>query len=373
MDVDDVVAQARARARRRAPPASAWARPGAARRTATSSRSPTMVEGVARARARDLRDARHADARAGAAAERGRARLLQPQPRHVAGASTARSSPRAPTRTASTRSRAVREAGIHVCCGGILGMGETRRATASPSCTRSRRSTRTRRACRSTTSCRSRARRSRHASARPDRVRAHRRARAHPDAALARAALRGPHRHERRDAGAVLPRRGELHLLRREAPDHRQPRHGERPRPAVSPGDAAPSPRPPGTADFMAALPVAFEAALADLDSRGPAPPAAQRPATRARHGRDRARRQALRRLLQQRLPRPCRAPARDGGLHRGGARTRRRRARLAPDHRPPGRSTRRSRRRSPHSRAASARCSSPPATWPTSASRPRS
>ena len=89
---------------------------------------------------------------------------------------------------------AVRAAGIHVCCGGILGMGETGEdrvaflhtlATLDP-----------------------------HpesvpinnlvqvegtplagtAALDPHRVRAHRRARAHPDAALARAALRGTHR-----------------------------------------------------------------------------------------------------------------------------------------------------------------------------------
>ena len=56
------------------------------------------------ARPGNLRHARHADRRAGAAAEERRPRLLQPQPRHLAGISTATSSPRAPIRTASTRS-----------------------------------------------------------------------------------------------------------------------------------------------------------------------------------------------------------------------------------------------------------------------------
>ena len=54
--------------------------------------------------ARDLRHARHAHAGAGGAAEAQRPRLLQPQPRHLAGVSTARSSPPAPTRIGSTRS-----------------------------------------------------------------------------------------------------------------------------------------------------------------------------------------------------------------------------------------------------------------------------
>ncbi len=44
-----------------------------------------MVEGVQSARARDLRHARHAHAGAGGAAEAQRPRLLQPQPRHLAG------------------------------------------------------------------------------------------------------------------------------------------------------------------------------------------------------------------------------------------------------------------------------------------------
>ena len=125
---------------------------------------------------------------------------------------------------------AVRGAGINVCCGGILGMGETGEdrvaflhtlATLDPhpesvpinnlvqvEGTPARR----------------------HGDARSHRVRPHRRARAHPHAALARAAFRGTHGDERRDAGAVLPRRRELHLLRREAPDDRQSRHRERPR-----------------------------------------------------------------------------------------------------------------------------------------------
>ena len=57
------------------------------------------------ARAGDLRHARHADRRDQARRLKDcRPRLLQPQPRHLAGISTARSSPRAPTRTGSIRS-----------------------------------------------------------------------------------------------------------------------------------------------------------------------------------------------------------------------------------------------------------------------------
>ena len=44
-----------------------------------------MVAGVKAARARDLCDPRHAHRRAGATSQGGRARLLQPQPRHLAG------------------------------------------------------------------------------------------------------------------------------------------------------------------------------------------------------------------------------------------------------------------------------------------------
>ncbi len=51
-----------------------------------------------------------------------------------------------------------------------------------------------------------------------------------------RAALGRPQRDERRDAGAVLPRGRELDLLRRQAADDREPRRASRPRPVRAAG-----------------------------------------------------------------------------------------------------------------------------------------
>ena len=116
----------------------------------------------------------------------------------------------------------VREAGIKVCCGGIVGMGESRAAT--------------RRTDRATRQSRSLSRvgpdqpsgagrghaAARNGAARPARIRAHHRGRAHHHAARARAAVGRPARAGRGGAGAVFPRRRELDFLRRQAAYHRQ-------------------------------------------------------------------------------------------------------------------------------------------------------
>ena len=76
--------------------------------------------------ARNLHDARHADRRAGAGSSRTPASIITttistPRPNIMA-----RSSRRGPSRSGSTRWRKCASAGIAVCCGGIVGMGESR-------------------------------------------------------------------------------------------------------------------------------------------------------------------------------------------------------------------------------------------------------
>ena len=111
----------------------------------------------------------------------------------------------------------VRDAGIHVCCGGIVGMGETREDRVGMIATLASLPahpesvpinmlvTRRRHAAR------------RRAHARAARIRPHRRGRPHHHAALHGAPLRRPRGHERGDPGAVLPRRRQFDFLWAEA------------------------------------------------------------------------------------------------------------------------------------------------------------
>ena len=72
----------------------------------------------------------------------------------------------------------------------------------------------------------------------PDRFRAHHRHRPHHDAGVRRAPVRGPHRDERRDAGALLLCRRQLDLRRRDAAHRRQSRARTR-TPPSSPASAS--------------------------------------------------------------------------------------------------------------------------------------
>ena len=114
----------------------------------------------------------------------------------------------------------VREAGIHVCCGGIVGMGERVEDRAAMLCTLANlpehpESVPINMLVRVEGTPLAEARATRTA-----RFRADNRGCAHHDAGIVRAALGRARGDERRDAGALLSCRRELDFLRREAADH---------------------------------------------------------------------------------------------------------------------------------------------------------
>ena len=124
MEVEAVLADARARQGRPAPRASAWARPGARPRTRTSMRSAQMVEGV---KALGMETCVTLGMLTGAQAVRLKQAGLDYYNHNLD------TSPEYYRHIISTRTYQdrldtlahVREAGIHVCCGGIVGMGES--------------------------------------------------------------------------------------------------------------------------------------------------------------------------------------------------------------------------------------------------------
>ena len=127
MPVDEVLDAARARQGRRRHAASAWAPPGARSRTARRS-TRVLRHGARRARARHggvRARSGMLDAEPGAAPGRGRPDRLQPQPRHLARVLRRDHLARARTTIACETLEHVRKAGIIVCCGGIIGMGES--------------------------------------------------------------------------------------------------------------------------------------------------------------------------------------------------------------------------------------------------------
>ena len=272
---------------------------------------------------------------------------------------------------------AVRDAGLNVCCGGIVGMGETVRDRASMLATLANlpqhpESVPINQLVRVPGTPLAGA-----AARGPVRLRAHDRRRARRDAEGVRAPVRRPRSDGRRTAGAVFPRRRELDFLWREIADHRQSRRGARSRAAHAPGDraagaagtrgaqaseAAEHVHGPGMLNTrtrprpgcsMQRDPAALKAALADLE---------QRHLRRSRRvGLARRRRQ----FLQQRLPRPRRASRGRARLPGRGREVRRGQRRLASGHRPRARTRGARRVDSPRSPGAKRRWFSQRATWP--------
>ena len=127
----------------------------------------------------------------------------------------------------------VREAGMAVCCGGIIGMGEAREDRIGMLVTLANLSTPPESVPINALMKIKGTPLGRQRRDRQLRIRPHHRRRAHHDADVRRAPLRRSREHERRTAIALLPRRRELDLHRPEAADHRKPGEGKRRRAVV--------------------------------------------------------------------------------------------------------------------------------------------
>ena len=198
---------------------------GAAWRSPNDRQVEQVADGVrgGRARPRDVRDAGHAHRHAGAAPRRRRARLLQPQPRHVA--RVLRRDHHDPHLRRSARHAAPMCASAGIKCAVAASWAWARAGATEPACSRNwPRSTRIPRACpinllvqvRGTPLFGI-------ADARFVRTGAHHRAARHRDAGFGGSPVRGTHRDERRAAGAVPARRRQQHLPRRQAAHHPNP------------------------------------------------------------------------------------------------------------------------------------------------------
>jgi biotin synthase len=126
---------------------------------------------------------------------------------------------------------AVRDAGLNVCCGGIVGMGETTRDRASMLATLANLPQHPE-SVPSTSSCACRARRSRARGRGSLRIRAHDRRRARRDAKAFVRLSAGRETMADELQALCFPRRRELDLLRREVADHGQSRRRSRSRAA---------------------------------------------------------------------------------------------------------------------------------------------